>query len=657
MALILLELPQRCESILVLREGGPSRGQCSRKVELRRLLRLTARNHPPFDDELYAWITLMSPRMLNRRDGMKAARSGFACRAAICVLLGVAAGGGCAAAQNASAGKADLLLVHGHVLTEDAGDSTAQAVAILGERIVAVGTDARIMAMAGPSTRVIDLHGRTATPGLIDSHAHIAEGGASEVFDVPLTDATSIAEIQKRVAAKAATLKPGEWVSGSGWDEGKLAEKRLPTAADLDAAAPKNPVWLEHTTGHYGVANSAALKLAGITAATPDPPAGTIDRDAKGNPTGVLKENAAIRMVADRIPPLTQQQREAGILHIVETLHKEGMTAIKDPLIDIDVWRAYKHLADQGKLNEHVCVLWGAGATVASAREALAHIKTEAPTPGWIDNDRLGSCGAKIFMDGSGGARTAWSYQVWFKHATEPDGENRGYPLVDPAVYREMVKLFHESGVPVGTHAIGDHAIDWVVDTYTQVEAEDPKPGLRHSIIHANGPTPHALDAIAALQKKYDAGYPEAQVEFLWWIGDIYAASYGANGAGLIPLKTFLSRGIVWGGGSDYPVTPIGARYGIWAGAARETAMGTYGKQPFGTAEAIDAKTSLRSYTAWNARQLFLEKEIGTIEVGKRADIAVWDRDLTAVPVSELKEMKCVMTLLDGKVVWEDSGK
>ena len=334
-------------------------------------------------------------------------------RAAICIALGMAAVGPIASTQTlptrkpdvvALPPKADIVLLHGHILTEDTSDSTTQAVAILGERIVAVGTDKQIRALVGPSTRVIDLHGRTATPGLIDSHAHIAEGGVDEVFHIPLTDAKSIAEIAKLVAAKATTLKPGEWVLGAGWDEGKLSEKRLPTAADLDAAAPNNPVWLMHTTGHYGIANSAALKLAGITAATPDPPAGTIVRDAQGNPTGVLEEAAAMTAVEKQIPPVTQDQLEAGILHIVETLHREGMTAVKDPLIGIARWRAYKHLADQGKLAEHVCVLWGAGATMTTAHEALEHIKNEAPTPGtqmsgWIDNDSLGSCGAKIFME------------------------------------------------------------------------------------------------------------------------------------------------------------------------------------------------------------------------------------------------------------------
>ena len=555
---------------------------------------------------------------------------------------------------------ADLLLLHGHILTVDAKDSVAQALAIRHGIIVKVGTDAEVLDFAGnaPGTRVIDLHGHTATPGLIDTHAHIAEGGVEELYGVKLSDATSVAEIVARVKARIATVKPGEWVTGSGWDEGKLAEHRYVTAADLDSVAPNNPVWLVHTTGHYGVANSLALKLAHITAATADPAAGTIDRDPRGNPTGVLKEDSAMQPVTSLIPPATPEQMRQGILYIQQLLHSEGMTAVKDPDIQQIHWDAYKSLLDQGQLKERICVLWHAGSTMESARKALAEINSVPRLPASLGDDRLLSCGVKIYMDGSGGARTGWVYDDWLRNATTPDVTssgvgNRGYPQVDPAVYQEMVRLFHHSGVPVGTHAVGDRAMDWVVDTYALVEQEQPHPGLRHSIIHANLPTAHALDVMAALQKKYDAGYPEMQPGFLWWIGDIYAANYGPKrGQNLEPLKTLNSRGILWSGGSDYFVTPVAARYGLWASAARQTAKGTYGLHPFGMAEAVDMHTALRSYTAWGSRQMFLENKIGSLEVGKKADIAIWDRDLYAVPIDEVKNLKCLMTLFDGEVVY-----
>ena len=168
---------------------------------------------------------------------------------------------------------ADLVLIHGHILTVDANDSVAEAIAVRHGVIVKVGTDAEVLEFAGntPGIRIIDLQSHTATPGLIDTHAHIADGGVEELFGIKLSDAASVAEIVTRVKAKTALVKPGEWITGSGWDEGKLAEHRYVTAADLDAVAPNNPVWLVHTTGHYGVANSRALKLAHITARTADP--------------------------------------------------------------------------------------------------------------------------------------------------------------------------------------------------------------------------------------------------------------------------------------------------------------------------------------------------------------------------------------------------
>jgi predicted amidohydrolase YtcJ len=545
-----------------------------------------------------------------------------------------------------------LILFHGHILTVDSADSVAQALAVKDGKIIAVGSDAEILRLAGARTQRIDLHGQTATPGLIDSHAHIADAGVDELFHVQLSDTTTVAEVARRVQAGIAALKPGEWLQGAGWDEGKLAERRYVTAADLDRVSPQNPVWLMHTTGHYGVANSAALRLAKISAASNNPPSGTIDRDAQGLPTGVLKE-AAMSAVLELIPQPTAQQQRDGILKSIDDLHREGITAVKDPEILQPAWDAYRELLRQNKLSEHVCVLWYAGATLDSARAALKSIQAQPRPPQSLGDGRLLSCGAKIFMDGSGGGRTAWLTQEWHKNSTDIDHGNVGYPSTDPEVYRQMVRLFHQAGVHVGTHAIGDRAIDWVVDTYAAVLGEKPTTGLRHSIIHANIPSDHAIKTMADLEKRYDAAYPEAQAPFMWWIGDTYAANFGPERSlRLVPLNTYLKNGIRWGGGSDYPVTPIAARYGLWASVERETAKGTYGAHPFGTAEAVDIHAALRSYTGWGARQLFLDDRLGSLEAGKDADIAVWDQDMYSMPSRELRNLKCTMTLLHGQIVY-----
>jgi predicted amidohydrolase YtcJ len=540
----------------------------------------------------------------------------------------------------------DLILIHGKILTVDAKDSIVEAVAIAKGKIVAVGSSAEIQRRAGPATGVVDLHGRTATPGLIDTHGHFAVGGVNEMFRVVLSDAQQVSDVLDKIREKAATLKPGEWLVGVGWDEGKLAERRYLLASDLDKITPNNPVWLLHTTGHYGVANSYALKLAQITASTPDPPAGTIDRDGQGRPTGVLKE-AATSLMARLIPPPTPEQRQLGILHSIEGLHREGMTAVKDASTTQATWDAYRELLRQNKLNERVFVLWDAGRTLESARAALAHIAALPKPTAYLGDGLLLSGGAKIFMDGSGGARTAWMHAAWNKNSTETDTGNVGYPATDPKIYRQQVSLFHQAGVHVGTHAIGDRAIDWVVDTYAEVLKEKPTRGLRHSIIHCNLPTDHAIEVMASLQKQYDAGYPEAQAPFMWWIGDTYAGNFGPQRSQrLEPFKTWLTKGVQWAGGSDYSVTPYPARYGIWSSLERETLKGVYGAHPFGTSEAIDVHTALRSYTAWAAPQLFLEDRIGSIEPGKDADIAVWDRDLYTMPAPDIKNLKCLLTVL-----------
>src|SRR5580704_16576674 len=354
----------------------------------------------------------------------------------LCFLAGIAAGQ-----------TPDLILINGKILTVDAKDSVVEAVAIAKGKIVAVGSSVDIQRRAGPATRVIDLHGLTATPGLIDTHGHFAASGVDELYSVVLNDVQRVSDAVEKIRQKAATLKPGEWLVGAGWDEGKLAEHRYLLASDLDKVTPNNPAWLMHTTGHYGVANSYALKLAHITAATPDPPAGTIDRDAKGNPTGVLKESAKDLMV-NLTPAPTPEQWRRGILHSIEGLHREGMTAVKDPDLTRPMWDAYRQLLNEKKLDERVFMLWHAGSTMESARQALASISALPKPPGSLGDGLLLSGGAKIYMDGSGGARTAWMHQPWNKNRTEVDGTNVGYPATDPEIYREMVRMFHQAGVP-----------------------------------------------------------------------------------------------------------------------------------------------------------------------------------------------------------------
>jgi predicted amidohydrolase YtcJ len=573
-----------------------------------------------------------------------------------CAVRGVLVAASLAAAHGLSLARTsvpDLVLTNGRILTVDGQDSIAEAIAIQEGKITDVGSTVDILKQASHATRIIDLHGRTATPGLIDSHVHLASGGLSALYNVGLSDAARIDDVVLKVRERVAALKPGEWLLGDGWDEGKLAEMRYVYASDLDESTPNNPVWLMHTTGHYGVANTCALKLAHVTPDTKSPPEGTIDRDAHGDPTGVLKESA-MGLLTDLIPRPTPEQERSAILHMIGALHAEGMTAVKDPDIYPIEWDAYRQILDEKKLTVRVFVLWDGGKTSESAKKLIGRISSLPKPPQSLGDGRLISGGVKLYMDGSGGGRTAWVYKEWNKGSTGTDTGNYGYPALDPAVYRQMVRLFHQAGLHVGTHAVGDRAIDWVVDTYAEILKELPKRGLRHSIIHCNIPSEHALETMAALQKQYDAGYPEPQAPFLWWIGDTYAGNFGPERAArLNPFKTYLARGILWGGGSDFFVTPFPARFGIWASVARETLKGVYGAHPFGIAESVDVHAALRSYTVWAAHQLFLEDQIGSIEAGKRADIAIWDRDMYTVPTDDIKNLKCEMTIFDGQVVYK----
>jgi predicted amidohydrolase YtcJ len=547
----------------------------------------------------------------------------------------------------------DTVLINGNVITVDQDDRIVEAVAIKDGKILAVGKSTDIRQLAGNTARIIDLAGATVTPGLMDSHCHFSGTHMLYALDLAYPAVESIEDILQKIKKQVETLKPGDWIRGGGWDEGKLKELRYIYAADLDRVSPDNPVFISHTMGHYGTCNSYALKLAGITEATKDPDAGTIDRDENGQPTGVLKE-AAQSLVTRLIPGLSDEQEREGLLKMIQGFHKEGMTGLKDPGISAKQWRHYQYLLDQGKLNVRVFALWWAPKTVDGAESLIDRIGSFTKPYITTGDDLLISGGVKCLIDGSGGARTAWLYSDWNKNYTDKDKGNVGYSVIDPEIYRKQVEMFHKAGLHVGTHAIGDRAIDWVMDTYKKAIDETPIKGLRHAIIHCNIPTDRAIQMMADMQSIYDAGYPEAQSPFTWWIGDTYAGNFGPERSlRLMPFKSYLDNGIVWGGGSDFAVTPFPARYGIWASIARKPLKGSYGLNPFGDEQSVDVRAALRSYTIWNAYLMFMEDKIGSIEVGKYADLAVWDKDMYSIETDEIKDLKCLMTLFAGEIVHE----
>ena len=571
----------------------------------------------------------------------------------VAVVLGIALAS-CVAGGPTAGEPADIALVNGKIITVDATDSVVEAVAVKDGRIIAVGSSADIEVLVDESTQRIDLEGRAATPGLLDSHAHFGGGGATRLFvlDLSYPEIASVVDVVDKVAERVAQAEPGAWIRGRGWDEGKFEELRYVLAADLDTVAPKNPVWLTHTMGHYGTANSLAMELAGITGSTPDPPGGTIDRDAEGNPTGVFKERAQ-ELVSRLIPPLTPEQVRDGMRDLSQAFNAEGMTGLKDPGIGQAIWDAYADVLADGDLSVRVFALWRSRGDISDAEALAERIGSFTKPYESTGDDRLISGGIKLAIDGSGGARTAWLYDDWNRDFDQVDTGNRGYPVEEPELIRDKVRLFHNAGLHVSTHSIGDRGIDWVVDSYAIALEENPRYGLRHGIIHANIPTDHAINTMAWLEREFDAGYPEPSPPFMWWIGDTYAGNFGPNRAlRLNPFATFVEKGILWASASDFGVTPFEARYGLWASVARETLLGVYGVNPYGTEESVDIHTALRSYTIWSARQMFLEEKIGSIEVGKYADIAVWDRDPYTVPTTDIKDMVCELTLFDGRVVY-----
>ena len=350
----------------------------------------------------------------------------------------LAAVGRNAAAQT----RADLLLVNGRVLTVDSADRVAQAVGIAGNRIVVVGTTAEVERAAAPNARRIDLAGRTVTPGLLDAHTHFSEGGAERLYvlDLSYPIVKSIGDVAAAVRAKAAATPKGTWIQGRGWDEGKLAERRVITAKDLDTVSPNNPVVLTQTTGHYVVANSAALRVAGITNDTRDTPSGTIDRNSDGTPTGLLRESAA-GLVWRLVPPRSATEIEAGIRDFAKAFNAAGMTGLKDPGISSEEWDIYKKVERDSALTVRVFALWSGGRSVDEAKQLIAERAAITKPHESTGDDHVIAGGVKLYADGSGGARTAWLYDDWNKGYRAVDTGNRGYPASNADTIRMLIRL------------------------------------------------------------------------------------------------------------------------------------------------------------------------------------------------------------------------
>jgi len=537
---------------------------------------------------------------------------------------------------------ADIVLVNGIVITVDLKDSICEAVAVKEGKILSVGSNDEVNKLIGEQTHVIDLKGRTLTPGMIDVHGHFAMGGISylHVLDLRYPKVTSIAQALEMIKERVSASEPGQWIRGRGWDEALFDERRYIDKNDLDPIAPENPVILRHTSGHYIAVNSYTLKIAGVDKDILDPVGGTIVKDSvTREPTGVFIEGPAMNLVTNIVPPWTVNEVEEGIKKAQELYFSEGLTSVKDPGVDKTGLMAYRNLRERGELKIRSYVLY----SVDSAGSVNIAVES-----GVFGGDKLLDVGGvKIMFDGSGMARTAWMYEDWNKNFTELDKGNVGYPVTPVKTFKEIVKVAHDADLQICTHTIGDRAMDVAMEAYEEAIKDNPRGDARHSLIHANAPSYEQMDRMAGLGNNLVI---ETQSPFLYFIGDNYAGNFGPERSKrMIPLKSLLDRGITVGNSADWSVCPFPPRYGLWAAVVRKTWKGTYGLQPFGLEESVTVKDALRTYTILAAKCLFMEDNIGSIEPGKYADVVVWSEDLYNVPIEQLKDVKVNMTFVEGQ--------
>ena len=540
-------------------------------------------------------------------------------------------------AASALAQSADLVLRGGKVIAVDRDWRIAEAVAVKDGRILAVGDNSAIAAHVGPATQVVELAGKTVVPGLIDSHLHQVLAALNGPA-VQLLGARSMADVQQAIAERVARTEPGRWVmASSGWHESILEEGRMPTRHELDRVSPANPVLIPRG-GHVVTVNSKALELAGITRDTPNPDGGVIVRDAGGEATGVLLEKAA-NLVRKILPPPPSNMAE--LLKIaMRDLNSYGIVGVVEPGIDERQMALYRAVDEAGEMTVRTDVLIRALGK-ADVEKAIVVCKAQKAGP------MLRCVGIKFPLDGGvEGGRMTWPYRIVPGEQTDP--AYRGVLLLPPGGEDEYVaalQLIAGAGLQAQTHAVGDETIDVIVRAYERVNGERPIRDLNWTIMHLFHPSDAALKRMAGLgiaATMQDHPVLLGHNQRRWW-GDERAAY-------AIPIRKAIDAGVLVGGGTDGPVVPVDPFLSMWWMTTRQVLKG----YALGTEHAITAREALALYTINNARIMGVEKERGSIEPGKLADLAVLSQDILSVPADAIRGTRALLTVVGGKVVYRN---
>ena len=531
---------------------------------------------------------------------------------------------------------------NGTILTMDSGGSQAQALAVRGETILAVGSDAEIMALADPHTVVTDLRGRTMLPGFIDGHSHFVSAGlmAATQLDLsspPVGGVKNIAEIKGLIRAKAAETPKGEWILGFGYDDTGLEDKRHPLASDIDEVAPEHPVLLRHLSA----CNGLALAKANYTKDTSDPVGGVIRRDEHGNPNGVLEEPPAREPVFRHIPAPTEADWMEGIKAACAAYTAKGVTTAQDGFTATGDWGALKRAHELGLLRNRVQILPGV------SRMDINTFNTHVSGTQLTADGKISLGAAKLLADGSLQCYTGYLSNPYHKVIYDlPDGPMwRGYPMEPEQQFIEKVVGLHRQGWQLAIHGNGDDAIQMILNAYEEAQKRYPRADARHIVIHCQTVREDQLDRIKRL-----GVVPSFFVVHTYFWGDRhYEMFLGQDRAERIsPLRSALKRGIPFSNHNDTFVTPIDPLLSVWSAVNRRTSGGRI----LGENQTIPVMDALRSVTSWAAYQACEERIKGSLEPGKLADFVLLEANPLTVAKETIKDIRISATIVGDEVVY-----